>query len=151
MGGHYTAIWRTVFKDQVPMLETTVTGDQRAGSDGHMVKDVMLMFNCQVVSNSFVSPGTVVCQASLSVGFPRQEYWSELPFPSPENLPDPGMGPAAPILAGRFLTTELPASVCVYIQCQPPSTLRLFHGKVLVTVDWVTSLLTVQSHYYGEQ
>ena len=64
---------------EVPMLETTVTGDQRAGSDGHMVKDVMLMFNCQVVSNSFVSPGTVVCQASLSVGFPRQEYWSELP------------------------------------------------------------------------
>ena len=69
------------------------------------------------------------------MGFPWQEYWSELPFPSPENLPYPGIGPAATILAGRFLTTELPATVCVYIQCQSPSTLRLFNGKVLVTVD----------------
>ena len=112
VGGHYTAIWRTVFKDQVPMLETTVTGDPRARSDGHMVKDVMLMFNCQVVSNSFVSPGTVVCQASLSVGFPRQEYWSELPFPSPGDLPDPGIGPVPSALAGGFLTPEAPRQPC---------------------------------------
>ena len=40
------------------------------------------------------------------MGFPRQEYWSVLPFPSPEELPDLGIKPASPVLAGRFLTAE---------------------------------------------
>ena len=43
-----------------------------------------------------------------SVGFPRQEYWSRLPFPSPGDLPNPGIEPASPALAGRFFTTEPP-------------------------------------------
>ena len=42
----------------------------------------------------------------LSVGFPRQEYWSGLPFPSPGDLPNPGMQPASPALSGRFFITE---------------------------------------------
>ena len=42
------------------------------------------------------------------MGFPRQEYWSRLPFPSPGNLPNPGIKPASPALAGRFFTTEPP-------------------------------------------
>ena len=41
----------------------------------------------------FATPWTVACQAPLSVGFPRQEYWSGLPFPSPGDLPDPGIKP----------------------------------------------------------
>ena len=43
------------------------------------------------MSNYFVTPWTVPHQASLSMGFPRQEYWSGLPFPSPGGLPDPGI------------------------------------------------------------
>ena len=42
----------------------------------------------------------------LSMGFPMQEYWSGLPFPSPEDLPDPGIKPASPTLAGGFFTTN---------------------------------------------
>ena len=45
------------------------------------------------------------------MGFPRQAYWSELPFPSPGDLPDPGTKPRSPVspaLAGRFFTTEPP-------------------------------------------
>ena len=38
-----------------------------------------------------VTPWTAACQASLSMGFPRQKYWSWLPFPSPGDLPDPGI------------------------------------------------------------
>ena len=57
---------------------------------------------------TFVTPWTVAHQASLSVGFSRQEYWSGLPFPSPGNLPDPGIQPMSPALAGEFLTTESP-------------------------------------------
>ena len=41
-------------------------------------------------------------------GFPRQEYWGGLPFPSPGDLPDPGIKPASPALSGRFFTTEPP-------------------------------------------
>ena len=40
------------------------------------------------------------------MGFPRQEYCSGLPFPSPGNLPDPGIEPESPTLAGEFFTTE---------------------------------------------
>ena len=59
----------------------------------------------------FVILWTVAQQTSLSMGFPRQEYWSELLFPSPGNLPNPGTGiepesPMSPTLAGRFFITE---------------------------------------------
>ena len=57
----------------------------------------------------FVTPWTVAHQALLPMGFPRQEYWSELPFPSPGDLPDPGIKPeslASPALAGGFFTTS---------------------------------------------
>ena len=49
----------------------------------------MCCFSCWVVSESSVTPWNTACQAPLSVGSPRQEYWSELPFPSPGDLPDP--------------------------------------------------------------
>ena len=58
----------------------------------------------------FAIPWTVACQAPLSMGFPRQEYWSRLPFPIPGHLPDPGIKPASlvpPALAGGFFTTAL--------------------------------------------
>ena len=55
---------------------------------------------------TLVTPGTVACQTPLSMGFSRQECWDELPFPSPGALPDPGIEPVSPTLAGRFFTTE---------------------------------------------
>ena len=45
-------------------------------------------------------------QAPLSMGFPRQEHWSELPFPSPGDLPDPGIEPRSPALQADSLPTE---------------------------------------------
>ena len=51
---------------------------------------------------------TVACQAPLSMGFPRQEYWDGLPFASPGNLPNPGIKPTSlvsPALAGGFFAT----------------------------------------------
>ena len=53
-------------------------------------------------------PWTVACQATLFMGFFRQEYWSGLPFPSPGELSHPGTEPASPALVGGFLTAELP-------------------------------------------
>ena len=50
------------------------------------------------MSNSSVTPRTVACQAPLSMGFSRQEYWSGLPFPSPGDLLHPGIEPGSPAL-----------------------------------------------------
>ena len=54
------------------------------------------------MSDPFAISLTIARQASLSMGFPRQEYWSGLPFPSPGDLPDPGIEPMSLALAGRF-------------------------------------------------
>ena len=55
----------------------------------------------------FVTPWTVAYQAP-SMGFSRQEYWSGLPFPSPEGLPDPGIEPGSPALQADALPSEPP-------------------------------------------
>ena len=60
------------------------------------------------MSDSFVISWTVAHQVPLSMGFPRQEYWSGLPFPSPRDLPDSWIGPNSPVLADGFFTTEPP-------------------------------------------
>ena len=57
---------------------------------------LLLLFSCQIMSNSFATPWTVACQAFLSMGFPRQEYWGGLLFPSPGDLPKPGIEPTSP-------------------------------------------------------
>ena len=56
--------------------------------------------------DSFVTPWTVALQAPLSMEYSSQEYWSELPFPPPGDLPDPEIKPVSPALAGGFFTTE---------------------------------------------
>ena len=56
----------------------------------------------------FATPWTVAYQASPSMGFSRQEYWSGLPFPLPGDLPDPGIEPGSPALEADALTSEPP-------------------------------------------
>ena len=56
----------------------------------------------------FVTPWTVACQAPLSVGFPRQEYWSGLLFSSLGDLPYPGIKPRSPVLQADSLPSEPP-------------------------------------------
>ena len=51
---------------------------------------------------TLVTPWTVACQAPLSMRFSRQEYWSGLPFPSPGDLPDPGIEPGSPTLQAEY-------------------------------------------------
>ena len=54
----------------------------------------------------FVIPWVVAYQAPLSMGFSRQGYWSGLPFPSPGDLPDPGIEPGSPVLQADALPSE---------------------------------------------
>ena len=66
------------------------------------------------MSNFAFTPWTVACQALLSMEFSRQENWSELPFPSPGDLPHPETepkfleSPASPALAGRCIRSQVP-------------------------------------------
>ena len=65
----------------------------------------------------FVTTWTVAHQAPRSMGFSRQGYWSQLPFPSPGNLPNPrikNMFPVARALEGRFFNTEPPGKPMLY-------------------------------------
>ena len=58
-------------------------------------------------ANSFVTPWTVACQPSLSMRFPRQEYWNGMPYPSPGDLSNPGIEPTSPALqADSFLLSH---------------------------------------------
>ena len=69
----------------------------------------------------FATPWTIARQAPLSMGFSRQEYWSGLPFPSPGDLPDPGIEPESPALLVDALSSE------------PPGKPILLHGKCFFT------------------
>ena len=65
-----------------------------------------------------MTPWTVARQTPLPMGFPRQEYWSELPFPPPGALPNRGIEPVSSALAGRFFTTEHQGSPRVLFDLQ---------------------------------
>ena len=67
-----------------------------------------LFYTCMHVQSCrlLVTPRTIAYPAPLSMEFPRQEYWNGLPFPSPEDLSDPGIEPMSPALAGGFFAAE---------------------------------------------
>ena len=72
-----------------------------------------------VLSDS-ATPWTVTHQALLSMGFSRQKYWSGLPFPPPEDLPDPEIEPVSlmsPALAGMFFTTRATWEALAFLLC----------------------------------
>ena len=82
----------------------------------------------------FAIPWTVVYQASLSMGFSRQEYWSGLPFPSPGDLPDPGIEPRSPALQADALPSEPPGK----------PTRKAHQGSVTwrYTLKWISYIST---------
>ena len=99
-----------------------------------------------------MTPRTVAHQAPLSMGFPRQEYWSGLPFTSPGDLPSPRIYPTSPALAGRFFITELlgkpPGHILItlillIIVCL--LTVKDLHLSVIETT--FTSFPKVSNHY----
>ena len=64
---------------------------------------------------TLATPWTVACQTPLSMGFSRQEYWSGFPFPSPGDLPDPGIKPWSSALQADHLLTKLQGKfICMY-------------------------------------
>ena len=89
---------------------------------GHPPLRLGSMNQAPPLSVLFATPWTVGHQAPLSMEFFRQEYWSALPFPTPRDLPNPGIEPMSSVLAGGFFTTEppgkLPPLLCIYLLSQ---------------------------------
>ena len=86
--------------ERVVALPTWV---ELGGGGGWEVKVKVKSLSCARLS---ATPWTVAYQALPSMEFSKQVYWSRLPFPSPGDLPDPGIKPASPALAGGFFTTS---------------------------------------------
>ena len=105
-----SAWWRHTFLWFKPPPQSAVM--HHGGSS----KPILLLFSHSVVNNSLVTLWTAAGQAPLSMGFPRQEYWSGLPLPSPGDLPDPGIEPVSPALAGRLFTAAPPGNPSKPIQ-----------------------------------
>ena len=80
---------------------------------------LVVTLHCEVKSLSgvrlFATPWTVAYQASPSMGFSRQDYWSGLPFPSPGDLPNQGIEPGSPALEAGTLTSEPPGKWTKFI------------------------------------
>jgi len=85
-------------------------------------------------------------QAPLSMGFPRQEYWSRLPFPLPEDLPYPGINLLSPALAGRFFTIQPPwKTIYTYKKLAGEEYISLFSFFPMSHFSWK---LTLKSSVY---
>ena len=78
-------------------------------------RHVLCVLSCLSCVRLFETLWTIAHQAPRSIGFSRQEYWSGLSFPPPEDLPDPGIESASPALVSRFFTTEPPGKPSSYI------------------------------------
>ena len=86
-----------------------------------------------VVSDSLQLHGLQLTSLFCSMWFPRQEYWSRLPFPNPEHLPDPGIAPVSPespALAGRFFTTEPPGKALILEKKSSKKVLKETEGLI---------------------
>ena len=110
---------------------------------------LLLLFSCCPVW-LFVTPWTVACQALSSMGFPRQEYWSGLPFPSPGDLPNPTEPTSPALQADSWLLSHQRSS-------------QIIHSSILSTSlselspscpwkwKWSCSVMSVSSQPHGLQ
>ena len=98
---------------------------------------------------SFTTPWTVACQASSFLGFSRQEYWSGLPFPSPGDLPGPGIEPGCPALQADALPSEPPGKpigLLKYHNMQPAS-----ENQNVDKRNFHSSIHLLMNHFFQKQ
>ena len=131
----------------------------RLWSGIHCVVCVCVRYSLSCVQ-LFATPRTVACQAPLSMGLSRQDYWSGLPFPFPEDLPDPGIEPGSCALqvdslpsqlSGKplkVLATQSCLTLCDTMDCSPSGS--SVHGILQVRLlEWVA--ISFSSDYEFEE
>ena len=98
----------------------------------------------------FAIPWTVAHQPPLSMGFPRQEYWSELSFPSPEDFPNSGIKPMSLVsstLAGRFFATSTTWEALFYRWKKPIQIVQFSASQTWACIR-VTSIMGLLKHRF---
>ena len=107
-------LWKLNFpvKYKVIPEESEVNSVQKVNTELTKLKVYSTFDSMKLLSRVrlFATPWTVAHQAPQSMGFSRQEYWSGLPFPSPGDLPDPGIKPGSPALRADALLSEPPGN-----------------------------------------
>ena len=104
-----------------------------------------------------MTPWTVAYQASPSMGFSRQEYWSGLPFPSPADLPDPGIKPGSPALQADALPSEPPKTLLMKLKMESEKVdlkLNIQKTKIMAsgpTTSWEIGGNSVRLYFSGLQ
>ena len=101
----------------------------------------------------FATPWTVAYQAPPSMGFSRQECWSVLPFPSPGDLPDPGIEPGSPTLQADALLSEPPGKQSTFKVKPCPQDIFCLSGVFFFSPtpnNWKQSAWTVSNHYHTQ-
>ena len=98
----------------------------------------------------FVTLCTIACQAPLSIGFSRQEYWSALPCPSSVDLPDSGIEPRTPALQAESLLSEPPGKphIQVYSSLLNSQLLRWICGRDSLNKHWEEGRCKPASFHY---
>ena len=91
-------------------------------------------------------PWTVAHQSPLSLGFPRQEHWSGLPFASPRDLPDPGIETTFSALAGRFFTTEPPGKCIPWLASVSICVLSVDFRALICTRRWASYCSSLEDY-----
>ena len=116
------------------------TEPQGVPSAPHSAFSPPLFIRCCLVAMSclnFVTPWTVACQAPMSLEFPRQEYWNELPFPSSRYLPNPSIESTSPAAAAAKSLQSCP-TLCDPIDSSPPGPPPPVPGILQArTLEWV--------------
>ena len=98
-------------------------------------------FSLSVMSNSLATPRTVVCQAPLSMGFPRQEFWSGLPFSSSGYLPNSGVESVSPALQVNSLPLSHQGSP--FKNCTDPENMKPGCSCSVTLIVWFLSVAQV--------
>ena len=118
----------------------------------NLVRRVASLYTCKSIWRTalwlsrlqlFVTLLTIAHQAFLSVGFSRQEYWSELSFPFPGNLPYPGIEPLSPVLQVDFLPLSHGGSICLKRR-------QLDSDLLLYLIGCTITLMSKLHSYSGE-
>ena len=99
--------------------KTSATSWKGLCSMHHSLSKKTYNFHLTIHVTIYSVQGIVAYQAPPSMGLSRQKYWSGLPFPSPGDLPNPGIEPGSPTLAGKFFTTGPPGKPHTFLDFLP--------------------------------
>ena len=118
--GSFSVFWKLLYcftKNNMYILHVEKSNNSQSVKNKNIIQIPLVLMLLLSHAWLFASPWTVAHQAPLSMEFSRQEYCSRVPFPSPGDLPDPGLeplSPASPALAVRFFTTQSPGKPFKY-------------------------------------